>query len=332
MPHESQVVGWPGRTLFDADGSKVGKIEDVFADERTGRPAWATVSSGLFGRRHHFVPIENAREVEDGVAVPVPGQLVKGAPNVAADGDLSHDDERTLYRHYGMDDGDLDGPGTATAPAVDADGDGRDDRDDRAEREEHRESPGYAHHDERTHRDADGDDRAESGGAAAGRTAATGGAHRAGAQDTDLPSPDDRDRAGDEARGPGVPPALQADATTEAAARAERERLAAEEAEHDRLTERQEATPTAHESAVLDRELAQQDLSVTPVPSREEVADDRDRATVPGPATTPAGRNAPRDAVPDRGPGTPSGGTPGAGTRLRRLVRSITPSKDDSHG
>jgi hypothetical protein len=392
MPHESQVVGWPGRTLFDADGSKVGKIEDVFADERSGRPAWATVSSGLFGRRHHFVPIENAREVEDGVAVPVAGQLVKGAPNVDADGDLSRDDERALYRHYGMDEGDLDGPDvTGGAPAVDADHDGRDDRterdaehdghDDRTERDagrDDREAPAYAHHDERTRHDADGDgrddrlesrnagagrdDRTEGGAAAAGLTGAgtaagtARGAHRADEGDRDHGSPADgaRDRGDgqqgaehrDDVRGSGVPPTLQADATTEALARAERERLAAAEAEHDRLAARPAAPPAA-EPPVLDRELAQQDLSVAPVRDEPLGHDDGrgahadERGLTPqheptGPAaTSPADRPAPdadRGEQPHRA-GSPGSGTPGVGTRLRRLARSISPSsKDDHHG
>jgi hypothetical protein len=377
MPHESQVVGWPGRTVFDADGSKVGKIEDVFADARTGRPAWATVSSGLFGRRHHFVPIENAREVEDGVAIPVAGQLVKGAPNVDADGDLSRDDERALYRHYGMDDGELDGPdATAPTPAVDADHDGRDDRTEHDAGRDDRGAAGYAHRDERTRHDADGDgrddrlesrhdrddldDRTEGHGAAAGLAgagagAAAGtarGAHRADDPDAHHEgSPDGRprDEAGgdrDDARGSGVPPTLQADATTEAQARAERERLATAEAEHDRLAARP-AAPPAHEPPVLDRELAQQDLSVAP--ARDErldhddgldhdaAADERSLAPRHDP-TGPSADRPPSDAgrgEPDRAgtTGAPDSGTPGVGTRLRRLARSISPSsKDDHHG
>jgi hypothetical protein len=371
MPHESQVVGWPGRTVFDADGSKVGKIEDVFADARTGRPAWATVSSGLFGRRHHFVPIENAREVEDGVAIPVAGQLVKGAPNVDADGDLSRDDERALYRHYGMDDGDLDGSAaTAPAPAVDADHDGRHDRTEHDAGRHDRDAPGYAHHDERTRHDADGDgrddrlesrhdadgdgrdDRTEGSGAAAGLAgpgAAAGtarGAHRAGDPDAhDQGSPDGRPRDEgaadrDDTRGSGVPPTLQADATTEAQARAERERLAAAEAEHDRVAARP-AIPPAHESPVLDRELAQQDLAVAPArddrPGRDAAADARDLTPQHAP-TGPSADRPPSDAghgEPDRAgtTGSPASGTPGVGTRLRRLARSISPSsKDDHHG
>jgi hypothetical protein len=416
MPHESQVVGWPGRTVFDADGSKVGKIEDVFADARTGRPAWATVSSGLFGRRHHFVPIEHAREVEDGVAVPVAGQLIKGAPNVDPDGDLSRDDERTLYRHYGMDDGERDGSDvTAGSPAVDADHDGRDDGTEHDARGEEREAHGYTHHDERTRHDADGDgrddrheshhdadgdgrddrlesrhgadgggrddrlesrhgadgdgrdDRAEGHGAApglAGAGAAAGtarGAHRADEARSDRASadhhaPDGRRGDHDDARGSGVPPTLQADATTEALARAERERLATAEAEHDRLAARPAAAPP-HEPPVLDRELAQQDLSVAPARDERSGPDGSlghdagsgHPAALDEPVLAPqhdptgsaggtsAGRPAP-DADrgdPDRAgtTGSPASGTPGVGTRLRRLARSISPSsKDDHHG
>jgi hypothetical protein len=84
----------------------------------------------------------------------------------------------------------------------------------------------------------------------------------------------------------------------------------------------------------------------TPVPDarfvgRPHVDDDytprHDHAIDPtgGADPAPAGRPAP-DPGADRDPagsgGSTAVGTPGPGTRLRRLVRSITPSKDDSHG
>ncbi|MDO9409953.1 PRC-barrel domain-containing protein, partial [Patulibacter sp.] len=102
---EAQVAGWHGRELYDRDGTKIGTIEDAFLDARTDQPAWATVSAGLFGRKHHFVPLVGAREVDGGIAVPVDGRLVGDAPHVDRDGDLSLEDEHRLYEHYGIDDG-----------------------------------------------------------------------------------------------------------------------------------------------------------------------------------------------------------------------------------
>jgi uncharacterized protein YrrD len=38
-----------GRTAMDTEGSKVGKIEQVYLDDTTNEPVWVTVSTGLFG-------------------------------------------------------------------------------------------------------------------------------------------------------------------------------------------------------------------------------------------------------------------------------------------
>ncbi len=41
--------------MVDADGEKIGTIEDILLDRQTGEPAWAAVKTGLFGLKHsHF--------------------------------------------------------------------------------------------------------------------------------------------------------------------------------------------------------------------------------------------------------------------------------------
>ncbi len=43
------VQTWRGLKVVDADGDKIGGIEDVYLDRHTGEPAWATVRTGLPG-------------------------------------------------------------------------------------------------------------------------------------------------------------------------------------------------------------------------------------------------------------------------------------------
>jgi uncharacterized protein (TIGR02271 family) len=124
MPDIGTVRTWRGKTVFDRDGSRIGPITDIYADTRTGRPEWAVVDTGLFGAKSTFVPIGEARPTGDDVQVPYQKQLVKDAPKLDTDRDLSVDDERELWRHYGLDydagddTADRDAPGERTDTAM----------------------------------------------------------------------------------------------------------------------------------------------------------------------------------------------------------------------
>jgi sporulation protein YlmC with PRC-barrel domain len=45
-----------GRTALDSEGSKIGKIGQVYLDEQTGSPLWITVATGKFGTPQSFAP------------------------------------------------------------------------------------------------------------------------------------------------------------------------------------------------------------------------------------------------------------------------------------
>jgi sporulation protein YlmC with PRC-barrel domain len=99
------VQTWRGKHMVDADGDKVGTIEDIFLDRQTGEPAWAAVKTGLFGRKHTLVPIREAEVAQDDeIRVPFQKEQVKDAPNIDPDGELSPDEERQLWEHYGRSD------------------------------------------------------------------------------------------------------------------------------------------------------------------------------------------------------------------------------------
>jgi uncharacterized protein (TIGR02271 family) len=104
MATMQELETWRGRTLVDRDGDKIGKIEDVYLDRNSGEPEWVAVKTGLFGSNVSFVPIRDASAEGDDVRVSHEKDLVKDAPNVEADGELSPDEERRLYQHYGRSD------------------------------------------------------------------------------------------------------------------------------------------------------------------------------------------------------------------------------------
>jgi uncharacterized protein (TIGR02271 family) len=102
-PRIDTVQGWQDRTMVDPAGNKLGRIADIYLDEETGQPEWATVASGLFGTKQNFVPLAHAEAMGDSVQVPYDKDRVKSAPGIQAEGELSQDEEAALYRHYGLD-------------------------------------------------------------------------------------------------------------------------------------------------------------------------------------------------------------------------------------
>lgn len=92
-----------GATLYAADGDKIGRIGQVFLDDETGAPEFATVNTGLFGTSESFVPLSEADVAQDRVTVPFSKDVVKDAPNVPADGaHIDQSEERRIYEHYGL--------------------------------------------------------------------------------------------------------------------------------------------------------------------------------------------------------------------------------------
>ena len=103
MPDIDTVRTWEARTMVDRDGGRIGPIDAIYLDDRTGEPEWALVNTGLFGTRSSFVPLAQATEADSHVRVPYEKQLVKDAPRIDPDRHLSEAEERHLWRHYGLD-------------------------------------------------------------------------------------------------------------------------------------------------------------------------------------------------------------------------------------
>jgi uncharacterized protein (TIGR02271 family) len=115
MTDSQSIAEWRGQELLGSDGDKIGTIEEIYVDNDTDQPEWALVKTGLFGGKGTFVPLSQATPEEDGVRVPFEKAMVKDAPNIDPDGQLSPSEERTLYEHYSLEYGDTDtGSGTGT--------------------------------------------------------------------------------------------------------------------------------------------------------------------------------------------------------------------------
>lgn len=102
MSEMTEAYQWQGRTMVGSDGDKIGHIAEIYEDPQTGKPEWATVSSGLFGTKSNFVPLAGASPDGEDVRAEVTKDQVKDAPGVEADGELSEREEQRLFEYYGV--------------------------------------------------------------------------------------------------------------------------------------------------------------------------------------------------------------------------------------
>ncbi|WP_067602736.1 PRC and DUF2382 domain-containing protein [Nocardiopsis listeri] len=88
-----------GHHVLDPEGNNVGKIKQVFLDDRTGEPSWVSVHTGLFGMKETLVPLQGARPKAEDIQIPYDKATVKDAPQVEADRHVAPEDE-ALVRDY----------------------------------------------------------------------------------------------------------------------------------------------------------------------------------------------------------------------------------------
>lgn len=115
---------YSGYVLYDRDGDRVGKIDELFVDE-SGREEYLGVKLGLLGIRTTLVPMEivEVDEEEDCAEVTADRELVKGGPAFGPGEEITPEFEAKVRVHYGLDPlpGGLHGDRPATPPAEDGD-------------------------------------------------------------------------------------------------------------------------------------------------------------------------------------------------------------------
>lgn len=101
MPGIDVVNHWRNLAVVGADGATIGRIAEIYLDDRTDRPEWALVSS--VAKDGNLVPIASATQRDNAVHVPYDSARVTSAPGMTAVGALSEDEEASLYKHYDLD-------------------------------------------------------------------------------------------------------------------------------------------------------------------------------------------------------------------------------------
>ena len=103
MIPQEQVGSVVDTEAYDTSGNKIGRVGQVYLDDETGQPEFATVRTGLFGTKETFVPLAQATFDGSRLTVPFTKDSVKDAPSIDTDGHLSEEEEAQLYQYYGLD-------------------------------------------------------------------------------------------------------------------------------------------------------------------------------------------------------------------------------------
>lgn len=97
------IRDWRNQDVIDSDAAKIGTLEAVYLDTATQEPVFASVKIGIVGRhRLTFVPLGGARVAPSHIRVTADKKLVKDAPSIDTDGELTAEAEPGLFQHYGI--------------------------------------------------------------------------------------------------------------------------------------------------------------------------------------------------------------------------------------
>ncbi len=94
---------YEGYTVYDNQGSKIGKVDDLFVDEKD-HEEYIGVKLGLLGRKSTLIPTEIVRvnESDRTIEVSESKDHVKDAPSFDDDEDVTAEYEERIRRHFGL--------------------------------------------------------------------------------------------------------------------------------------------------------------------------------------------------------------------------------------
>ncbi len=93
---------WRGEDVLDPHSEKLGKLDEVYYDVETDRPAFAAIRSGTLSKHLTLVPLDGATVSRDYLRVSTDKDRFKSAPSYGTDIELSADDEAKAYEFFGL--------------------------------------------------------------------------------------------------------------------------------------------------------------------------------------------------------------------------------------
>jgi uncharacterized protein (TIGR02271 family) len=94
---------YAGYTVYDPDGDKIGKVDDLFVDEND-QPEYIGVKMGLLGTSSTLIPWQmvEVRETDSSLIVSADDAHVKDGPTFDDDRDITPEFESEVYSYYGL--------------------------------------------------------------------------------------------------------------------------------------------------------------------------------------------------------------------------------------
>jgi uncharacterized protein (TIGR02271 family) len=94
---------YQGYTVYDRQGEKIGKVDDLFVDE-SDQPEYIGVKMGLLGTRSTLIPwqLASVDENDRRIDVSVDKDHAKEGPAFDDDEEITPDYEERVYSHYGL--------------------------------------------------------------------------------------------------------------------------------------------------------------------------------------------------------------------------------------
>jgi uncharacterized protein (TIGR02271 family) len=94
---------YAGYTVYDPDGDKIGKVDDLFVDE-DDQPEYLGVKLGLLGTSSTLIPWQmvEVREVDSSLIVSADDAHVKDGPTFDDDREITPEFESEVYSYYGL--------------------------------------------------------------------------------------------------------------------------------------------------------------------------------------------------------------------------------------
>ncbi|MGH2626020.1 MAG: DUF2382 domain-containing protein [Anaerolineales bacterium] len=103
MTTVQEIVALRGSTVYDNNGEKIGKVQDIYS-HADGSAVWIGLGTGFFGSKHAVVPVEGYVRAKDGIRVPYTKDTVKEAPEPSGRElqEISPTTENELFEYYGI--------------------------------------------------------------------------------------------------------------------------------------------------------------------------------------------------------------------------------------
>ena len=103
MFEAENIALWRDKDVIDLDGAKIGSLESIYVDTADDTPFFAGLKVGIIGRhRIVFAPLHGATVGPGYVRIRFDKDLVKGAPAIEVDGELTAAQEPAVFAHYGL--------------------------------------------------------------------------------------------------------------------------------------------------------------------------------------------------------------------------------------